>query len=724
VKGLAGGIYSGVPGLAPALEAAGELSDTLVPGQDPRFNIVPRPGQIHRAMAESPQGLEASAAIGASVPLAGQASAAKSAFNATKAAFAGKAAPQVGRAVGAFQQGSQAALAPAARVFENLAGRQAPGLLRTGAAGTGTGMSIGAAEAGIRRLPAAEQAIGQAVHGQDVTAEVPQVDVANEILAPGAMGGISSILPGMSSWASNPRTIRGQRATTFARDKASGAHEQEPMRSLMEGQEGIEQAKEIANRNYQDQFPQLEQPVRAAERRQVGALERDLNSFKGEATMAKGQAAAEIEPQVLSRLQGQRKGTSEELHSTLKQLDDEGVTLPPTGLKEVLRGIVEQQASSTTAGTRTESKTPSGLVDAQGKPVMMATEGAPGSGEVHTPYGETLARVEALAARYLPEKATVGDYRNFLKYVKAMAESGTAEKTFPFKEIVGAVREHIGKIDPRMAEANARYREATTQQERTRGIVYKNDEIQGIGQDSAHGRIDVPEADDGPTTYALTPGEEATGRQRLMQLGDKSPAAAARIPQREELIKNGYGAEVEAMESRLRDIEQMTYETQQKHDDAVAAVKAEVAQQLRDISRELIPQTDAILESKVAQEASKFRFGKLVRPLTEAALGAASHSPAYAGARGADAATKIGDRIAQPLASAISSRLPDAADLRSTIPGMMGVATPREGAQAATKDMVEQARKQKERFKDATGSVVGRVKRFGATIFERQQAKQ
>jgi hypothetical protein len=55
---------------------------------------------------------------------------------------------------------------------------------------------------------------------------------------------------------------------------------------------------------------------------------------------------------------------------------------------------------------------------------------------------------------------------------------------------------------------------------------------------------------------------------------------------------------------------------------------------------------------------------------------------------------------------------------------MMGVATPREGAQAATKDMVEQARKQKERFKDATGSVVGRVKRFGATIFERQQAKQ
>ena len=150
----------------------------------------------------------------------------------------------------------------------------------------------------------------------------------------------------------------------------------------------------------------------------------------------------------------------------------------------------------------------------------------------------------------------------------------------------------------------------------------------------------------------------------------------------------------------------MTYETQQKHDDAVASVKADVAQQLRDISRELIPQTDAILESKVAQEASKFRFGKLVRPLTEAALGAASHSPAYAGARGADAATKIGDRIAQPLASAISSRLPDASSMRSSIPGMMGVSTAASGAEASRK-MVDEARKQKERFKNSIGSIVG-----------------
>jgi hypothetical protein len=41
---------------------------------------------------------------------------------------------------------------------------------------------------------------------------------------------------------------------------------------------------------------------------------------------------------------------------------------------------------------------------------------------------------------------------------------------------------------------------------------------------------------------------------------------------------------------------------------------------------------------------------------------------------------------------------------------MMGVATPREGAQAATKDMVERARKQKERFKNSIGSIVGYIK--------------
>jgi hypothetical protein len=647
VNGLAGGVYSGVPGLAPALEAAGELSDTLVPGQDPRFNMLPRPGQIQQAMNESPQGPIVSSTLGAAVPLAGQTG-------------------LLGKTV---QAGSAAALAPAAKVYQNLAGN-APGMARTVAAGSGTGTAIGAGEALIRRLPAIEQGLGQAVHGQPVTAQVPPVDVPNELMAPGAMGGISSLLPGISSWASNPNTIVGRRAQTFARDKASGAHQQEPLASLMEGQAGIEQAKELANRAYEDQYPVEAAPVKTQERRTIGAMERDTKGALGDLEMAKGQAAAEIEPKIRGKLQAQGKASGSDLQSTLNQLEQEGVTIPSEGFLDRVREIVAKSSRSDTANT---------------------------PNEIRTPYGDQLAGIEAQAKRYLKEGGTVADWRNFLKYVKASAESGTAEKTFPFKEIVGAVREHMGAAEPRLAEATARYREATTGQERASGMMYRQDDLNALGKKAAHTKLDVPEAGDPFSPESLTPREETAGRQRLIQMGDKSASAAARSPEVEELRKR-FPDEIGEMEQRLRDVDQLSYETQQAHDDAVAKVKAETQAKLVDISRELKPQTDAVLESKVAQEASKFRLGSLTNPLTLAALGATTHSPAHALSLEARAGENIGSRISQPIASAIAANTPDAADMRSTIPGMMGVAT---GASApdAAKSMVEQARKQKERFK-------------------------
>jgi hypothetical protein len=511
------------------------------------------------------------------------------------------------------------------------------------------------------------------------------VDIANELAAPALGGGISSLLPAMSSWASNPNTIVGRRAQTFARDKASGAHQQEPLASLMEGQAGIEQAKELSNRAYEDQVPALEAPVRTQERRTIADMKRETDSTLGDYQMRKGDAAAEIEPKIRGKLQAQGKAAGTDLQSTLDQLEQEGVRINPKGLMDRLREIVAKSARSDTENKATTAKAPSKLLDPSGSPIESTTTGAPGSAEVHTPFGKQQAAVEALAKEYLPDGSKVRDYRNFLKYVKAAAESGTAERTFPFKEIVGAVREHMGAAEPRLAEATQRYREATTGQERASGMMYRQDDLNALGKQAAHTKLDVPEAGDPFSPESLTPREETAGRQRLIQMGDKNASAAARAPE-----------EIGEMEQRLRDVDQLSYETQQAHDDAVAKVKAETAAQLVDISRELKPQTDAVLESKVAQEASKFRLGSLTHPLTLAALGATTHSPAHALSLEAMAGEKIGSRISQPLASTIAANTPDAAAMRSSIPGMMGVAT--SGPEAA-KSLVEQARKQKDRLK-------------------------
>jgi hypothetical protein len=448
------------------------------------------------------------------------------------------------------------------------------------------------------------------------------------------MGGVTSAVPAMASWATNPGTIRGQRANTFARDKASGAHEQEPLRSLMEGQEGIDQAKVLANRSYQDQKPALEQPVRAQERRSIGELERGRDTFKADAMRSRGDAADEASRAIASKLENQRAATHKTREADMQDLDER------------------------TAGQLLDT---SGFFGKTGELIdSFKSEG--GNGAL-LPNGRALSAAATELQDFLPQNgATMRDFRNAIKFAKSKAQSGTDEQRWPYEMLLGELKTHTKAVDPTgsgdspglYARSNERFRIDTDRQERTKQIVFGGPEEAKV---------------------ELSPQVEARGRQGLMQLGDSTASAVSKIPHREELIQNGYGPEVEKLEGRLREVEQMSYETQQKHDDAVASVKADVQRQLLEIDRELQPQTDAILESKVAQEASRFRLGKLTRPLTEAALGLASHSPAYAGARSADAASKIGDRIAQPLASSLASRLPDAGALRSTIPGMMGVST-------------------------------------------------
>jgi len=647
IKGLAGGFYSGIPFLAPALEAGGELSDTL--GFGGEHNILPRPGQINRAMEESPQGGTLSRVAGASIPLMGQ------------AGMLGQVA----------KRSSELAMAPATTIYQNLAGK-APGMAATLKAGAGTGVALGAGEAFIRRAPAIEQALAQAQAGKPVTANVPPVDVTGELAEPGLMGGLMAAPGAAVAGATNPNTQIGRRANLHAQNKASGAYESGPLADLPAGQLGIEEAKTMANRAYEDKFPQLEQPVRAQERRQIGALERDMDTFKADAMKNIGAAADETSQAVTRKLEGQRAATHQRRAADMQQLDErtEGQLLDTSSFFDKVNGLVDGFASQS-ASTPTE--------------------------RALLPNGRALAVAADELGKFLPSQgATMRDLRNAKTFAKSRANSGTDEQRWPYEVLLGELNKHIKAVDPTSeggepglyAQSNDRFRNDKTRQERTKQIVFG-------GADEA--KVD------------LSPQVEARGRQGLMQLGDATSAASAKLPHREELIRYGYGPEVNAMEQRLADVEKMTYQTQQHHDDAVARVKADVAQQLRDISRELQPQTDAILESKIAQEASTPRLRKLTHPLTLAALGATTHSPAHALSLEGLALDKAGGAVAQPLASAIASSTPvkHAKASNVTLPGFMGMATQAASSEGGARAMVDKAREQKERLSASIRSMLG-----------------
>ena len=295
-----------------------------------------------------------------------------------------------------------------------------------------------------------------------------------------------------------------------------------------------------------------------------------------------------------------------------------------------------------------------------------------------------------------------------------MAESGTPEKSFPYKEFVGAVREHLGESVPDIKEANARYSTRTGGLERVKGAVYGDPDLHNLGTSTAPGPLDVPEAGAPLVQQRMPPQDEARGAMNLVKLQELSMAGGAKSPQIKDLVDNGFGPELELLRQRLDGVKQMTFETQQKHDDAVAAVEADTQRKLLELRRQLGGETDKVLESKVAQEASKFRLGSLVHPVTLAALGATTHSPAHALSLEGLAAEKIGGRISQPVASGIASfsqraksQLPGL-----TLPGFMGMATA-SASRAPGSGIVDQAREHAEK-----------AKRFGASIGSIIRAKE
>jgi hypothetical protein len=702
--GIAGGFYQGVPGLAPTLEAIGQRSDQLTAGGGPISrmirrlpNVVPRPGEINQAVEESPQGPIASRTIGGLIAPLGA------------AGKLGESAEAAGSAL----------LAPVTNIYRNLAGK-APGLMRTVGAGAGTGAAIGAGEATIRRLPGAAANLSRAVGATDEPAqEIPPVDIAGEIGAPALLGGaLYGATAGLPAWATDPNTVTGRIANRFANVRNRGLHMEEPLRSLPEGQIGIDEARELANREFEDRKPGLEAPVLAGERQAKAALERDLTEAKGSADEAKGRYGAEAEQQAQKLLQVGRAEGAKRLVKVLDKHEQAQTQVSPDArfpirdeqgnpiadengnpvtqsFYEKIRGIVAKKARQDTANSQAPGRIENtGYQDDYGRPIERELPpGEPGTGEVHTPLGAHLANIEKGIRGFIKDDGSVRDWRNILAYLKTMAESGTPEKSFPYKKFVGAVREHLGDAVPEIAQANAEYSERMDGLERVKDAVYGNPDLHDLGTSAAPGPLDVPEAGEPLVHRRMLPSQEARGAQRLAQLGDQTLAAGARSPQRQEMLDQGLGQVIEPLEQKLADVRNATYETQAKHDEAVAKVEAEVARKKLEIARELGSETDQVLLNKEAIEASQPRLKRLLHPLTLAAVAATTHSPAHAASLGAYSGERLGGGLAQPLASQLALRAPDVAALQASIPGLMGMVAAKNNAE----ELIQQARDAKKR---------------------------
>jgi hypothetical protein len=689
--GIAGGVYQSIPGLAPALEAIGQTSDRFKAGNGlvaraNRWvpNLVPRPGEINRAVEESPQGPIASRTIGGLIAPLG-------------------AAGKLGEGMGAA---GSAALAPATRIYQNLAGK-APGLARTVGAGAGTGAAIGAGEAGIRRLPGAVANMTRGATNAPAE-EIPPIDIAREIAAPALLGGaMSGATAGLPAWATAADTATGRIANRFANIRNRGLQNEEPLRSLPQGQIGVDEARVRANRDYQDRLPALQEPILAGERRAKGALEQDLTDAQGASEVAKGRYAAETEQQVQARIQRERAAGANKLVKVLDKHEQAKTQVSPDArfpvkdregnpvtdengnpvlqsFYEKIRGIVAEKARQDTENASLPPGEP-------GSP-----PGPPGSAEQHTPLGQRLAELESGILGFIKEGGSVRDWRNILAYLKTMAESGTPEKAFPYKEFVGAVREHLGNAVPEIAQANAEYSGKMTGLEHVKDAVYGNPNLHELGTNTAPGPLDVPEAGEPLVHQRMLPSQEARGAQRLAQLGDRTVAAGARAPQRQLMIDQGFGPDIEPLERNLSGIEATTREAKARHADAMARVDAETARKKLELSRELGNETDQVLLNKEAIEASQPRLKRLLHPLTLAAVAATTHSPAHAASLGAYSGERLGGGIAQPLASQIALRAPDVEALRASIPGLMGMVTAHNNAS----ELIRQAREAKKRILD------------------------
>ena len=281
--------------------------------------------------------------------------------------------------------------------------------------------------------------------------------------------------------------------------------------------------------------------------------------------------------------------------------------------------------------------------------------------------GNALAHTWGRIRNYI-DGGTVRDYRNAIAELKMVSESGTPEKTFPARAIIGTLKEHLKDAYPEIRDAYENYRIGRTHLERASEIGYGEGDLNKLGEKTAHGKLDT--AEPGDPFIQMTPGREQRGRTNLSQIGESTPTALNHKPAIEELEAAGFSRPVGEMSQARADV-------------------------------------DSANEAKWALEKSRFPSSlEMLHPVGQIAAAATMHNVAHGASVGGLGASSALNRIGQ-----FSSSMP-ALQLRGFAGPSGRAASVGAGAQVANseqeaKAMVDKAREQKKRFSASIGSILG-----------------
>jgi hypothetical protein len=269
---------------------------------------------------------------------------------------------------------------------------------------------------------------------------------------------------------------------------------------------------------------------------------------------------------------------------------------------------------------------------------------------------------------------TVRDYRNAISELKMVSESGTPEKTFPARAIIGTLKEHLKDAYPEVRSAYENYRIGRGHLERASEIGYGEGDLNKLGEKTAHGRLDT--ADPGDPFIQMTPGREARGRTNLSQIGETTPAALNKKPAIEELEAAGFSRPVGEMQQTRADVESAN-------------------------------------EAKWALEKSRFPSSlELLHPAGQLAAAATMGNPIHGSSMAAVGGSGLMSRLGQWSKSMPALRLRgfegEAGQAASIGAGSQAAEALSHNRFPSVDDMVNQAREHAQK-----------AKRWGATIFER-----
>ena len=484
----AASMLSNVPGLMQGAEALGDLSDALVPGQDPRHNILPRSGGTRQLIASAPSPLLAETqGIAPWAP-------------------AGKA--------GMAAEAAQSLTAPVQTVAKAM-----PGVQRI----PGTVLPAVATQVGLNTALNSAATAGKVLGGQDA-------DVVNDIvkpsLAPESLAQAAAL--GSLPTGGAGRTKSQRQAETYAQVRKRGGGQipseiDRPAEDVKRSAEaGVAEARAEGDRQV-DEFNQ-----QATERKRTFAdkakeamqaatdtwrIRREKLAAAGQADIAVAkksdedaiaQAGAEQEEPARRLYTDEReawmgKGGKGGLYrAKLDEIKSKGVRVEEPDTKS-LDALAEKYKSTSEPLTEPQ-QVESTILDDRGNPIVSEQEVAPPGAEDGRPMslGKAVAALVSSIKSHLGKNPSLHEYQNALHEADAMVETkkATPRAKQAFTEVAATLRNDADEKIPGFAELSAQNKEQMGRLETMDQALYGKDDPR-IGEGSSGANRFAGETADG-----------------------------------------------------------------------------------------------------------------------------------------------------------------------------------------------------------------------------------